>query len=283
MEKQDPARRRFFKTLAAGGATFALRPKTALADQVREPDPSPDQGFFEREEREALGSLADCFVPGARGWGAAAYIEKLLSAFEHTPPRIYAGGPFSGRQPYPNLQGLASEQFPANSFAEFLPLNRVQDRMWRLRLYGSAAIEGGAPNEALLGPVRGLREIFKKGLKEALSLSLGETGKGSMELVLPLLPTEFRDALRTLTAESAFAAPEYGGNRGGQGWARAHFEGDTLPLGYSGYDQSTQSYRERASLPVSTANPGRDSHRLGWVTRLILGVITVFLKGRIFR
>ena len=36
--------------------------------------------------------------PGAAALGAVDYIDGLLGAFASDPPRIFAGGPFSGRQ-----------------------------------------------------------------------------------------------------------------------------------------------------------------------------------------
>ena len=35
--------------------------------------------------------------PGATALGVADYVDGLLGAFTFDPPRVYAGGPFSGR------------------------------------------------------------------------------------------------------------------------------------------------------------------------------------------
>lgn len=290
----DLNRRQFFGKVALTGAGFVIAPKHALAaaetetiaedNSFAEGDSSFEGaglGFFVSKERTALGSLAEVVLPGSRALGAVDYIEQLLTAFEVDPPRIYAGGPFSGRTPFPNDNGSPSANFPKNSFKMFLPLNRVQERAWRLKLYGSDGVKGGGPNDALhgqgLGKTKGLRDIFKHGLKEALSISLGATDRAAMTLVHPLLPGDFKDALSTLVVQSAFAAPEYGGNRDGKGWKSVHFEGDTLPLGFSHFDEKTQSYVERAGAPISTLTPGPDPDKMGFLTRLFMRVIAAIL------
>jgi hypothetical protein len=267
--------------MALTGASFVIAPRQALsADTALGSAPAASGagfGFFDSKERAALGSLADFVLPGSSALGAVDYIEGLLTAFDVDPPRIYAGGPFSGRTPFPNDDGSPSTNFPDNSFKSFLPLNRVQQFAWRLKLYGSAGVKGGGPNDALLGATKGLRDIFKSGVKEALSLALGATDRAAMTIVHPLLPGAFKDALQTLVLQSAFAAPEYGGNQGGKGWKSVHFEGDTLPLGFSHYDDRTQSYVERSDAPVSTLSPGPDPDRLGFFTRIFMRVIAAIL------
>jgi hypothetical protein len=44
------------------------------------------------DERHRLGALFDELVPGASGLGAVAYVEQLLTALGHDPPRLWAGG-----------------------------------------------------------------------------------------------------------------------------------------------------------------------------------------------
>jgi len=58
-----------------------------------------------RHELATLEALVDRTIPsdpGAKALGAARYIERLLTAFEHPVSRIFAGGPFSGRAPFPD-------------------------------------------------------------------------------------------------------------------------------------------------------------------------------------
>lgn len=60
-------------------------------------------GFFTDAERAAVGAFANVIVPpepgkpGGAELGAVAFIERLLTAFDVTPPAIYANGPYSGR------------------------------------------------------------------------------------------------------------------------------------------------------------------------------------------
>jgi hypothetical protein len=283
MTPRDLARRSFFKTLALSGAGFVLAPRRALS--AVSGDEAPDEaapgagfGFFTSDERAALGSLAECVLPGSRSLGAVDFIEQLLTAFDVDPPRIYAGGPFSGRTAYANDDGTPSSNFPPNSFKDFLPLSRVQKYAWRLKLYGSSGVRGGGPNDHVLGKTKGMRDVFKDGLKEALSLSMGATDRAAMALVHPLLDSGFKDALKSLTLQSAYAAPEYGGNRGLKGWRSVHFEGDNLPLGFSHYNETTQAYAERADAPVSTLSPGPDPDKMSWFTRVVFRVISLVLR-----
>jgi hypothetical protein len=46
---------------------------------------------FTDEERARVGAALDALVPGAAALGAVDYVERLLSALDHDPPRIWAG------------------------------------------------------------------------------------------------------------------------------------------------------------------------------------------------
>lgn len=43
-------------------------------------------------ERSRLGELLDALVPGVAELGGVAYVEALLTALDHDPPRLWAGG-----------------------------------------------------------------------------------------------------------------------------------------------------------------------------------------------
>jgi hypothetical protein len=47
-------------------------------------------GPFSAAGREAVGAALDAQVPGATELGAVAYVERLLTALDHDPPRIWA-------------------------------------------------------------------------------------------------------------------------------------------------------------------------------------------------
>jgi hypothetical protein len=85
--------------------------------------------------------------------------------------------------------------------------------------------------------------------------------------------------LMDLVAEAAFAPPEYGGNPDGAGWAMVHFEGDSQPLGYSLYDLSTGSYRERAPVSGPAAS---DPEPMDDDTRAFVTLVVTFLGGEEF-
>ena len=53
--------------------------------------------MFETDERARLAAILDEQVPGASALGAVEYVERLLTALDHDPPRIWAApGPWSG-------------------------------------------------------------------------------------------------------------------------------------------------------------------------------------------
>ena len=271
-------RRTFLRAAALGGAALALPfrlPLRALA--------APAARFFTRAERRTLEALCDRILPpdrdpGGKALGAAAYVETLLGAFDGAPPRIYAGGPFSGRTPYASARGRGSDRSPPNGFRRPLALTRLQELAWRAELFGSEA--AGLP-EALVaqrgGPFPGLRDVYRQGLAgvDALArergaapfhaLSLAEQDDllaqldGPDSIMFPGRAESFLDVVIRHVLEGCFSAPEYGGNRDGLGWRMLGIEGDSQPLGYSDLRGSAGAYRERREHPMST--PNRDELR----------------------
>lgn len=243
-------------------------------------------GLFSAAERNALGALANAVFPpdhepGGQALGAVEYIERLVTAFDFHLPTVFAGGPFSGRQPFPDAQGHASSNFPANDFAQSIELDRVSEFVWKLRLLGSNGVPGGAPNEAILGPVIGLRRQIKDGLASAMSANptLASLNPDDLASAFNSLDVVFRDLMIDLVTEAAFSAPEYGGNKGLAGWQICHFEGDSQPLGFSQYNGKT--YVERTDAPLSTANPGPDPAPMDAATKQTLDAAVAFLGGRV--
>ena len=59
------------------------------------------------------------------------------------------------------------------------------------------------------------------------------------------------------------------------------FEGDSQPLGYSIYDQSTGTYRELRDRPLSTATPDEERGFDEQTTEFV-NAITVGVGGRRF-
>src|SRR5256712_8660051 len=128
--------------------------------------------FFTGHEFATLSALCDRVIPpdrgpGARALGAAHYIERMLTAFDHRVPLVFAGGPCSNRNPFPdNDDGTPSRRRPKDAFRHFIPLTRVQEIRWRAELFGSAKVPGADFNDALLGPLTGLRTIYRQSLRK---------------------------------------------------------------------------------------------------------------------
>jgi hypothetical protein len=274
-----PSRREFLQWIGAGTAVLLLPPGCASS------------GFFSASERRTLAALANAVLPpddtaGGAALGAVEYIEALLTAFDNKVPTVFLGGPYSGRAPFADDHGAPSTNAPPNAFAQPVPLDRVAERAWRLRLYGSSGVAGGGPNDAVLGPIIGLRDL----IKQAVAQAEGAAGKTPVESLAPDalatlfagLDSDYRVALYALVPEAAFGAPEYGGNPSGAGWQLVHFPGDQMPLGYSVYDVTAGVYRERAEAPVTTADAGGDPEPLDDDTRNFLSQLVQALGGKEF-
>lgn len=153
--------------------------------------------------------------PGATEAGVVDYIDGFLGAFASTPPRIWAGGPFSGR-----FGGKAG-------FAHFHPLTAIDELAWRTRIEGSR----GLPEREFNGPVVGLQERYRQGL-DALGADFASLPAEAQDQRLSASP-EFSALLYEHACEGMYAAPEYGGNREQRGWRYIGFAGDVQPRGYS--------------------------------------------------
>ncbi len=246
--------------------------------------------FFTDPERRALGALANIVVPsepgapGAAELGATAYIERLLTAFDVDPPALFADGPFSGRQPLPDGKG-GGGALPPNDFLRFRPLDRVTEKAWRIRLYGSKAVDGGTLNEGVVALAVGLRNLFKDGLRTAVAEAKAPIETLSPQLLRDVfagLDSELRKAFVDLVPQAVWGAPEYGGNPGGAGWKLIHFEGDSQPLGYSLFDEEAGVYRERPESPMSTKDSAPDPAPLDDGTRAVMAQVVAFTDGKVF-
>jgi hypothetical protein len=228
----------------------------------------PALTYFNEHQRATVEAAAARILPaddlpGAKEAGVVQYIENLLAAFDAEVPLIFAGGPFSGRQPFPDDgNGTPSDDFPENSFVVFLPLTRVQEIGWRMRIFGSANTPGGDFNDAVLDPTVGLQDRYRDGLaaldaksQELFGVDFVSASADQQDEVLAEADQGFVNLLVEHVIEGMYSAPEYGGNRDILGWQSIGFEGDTQPLGYSTYDESTNSFKELADRPLSTPNP----------------------------
>jgi hypothetical protein len=167
-------------------------------------------------ERSTLAVAMDLLVPRSGELGGADYVDQLLGAFTFTPPRIWAGGPYSGRH-----GGEAS-------FDQWLELGTAEELAWRTRIEGSR----GLPEREWNGPVVGLQERYRDGLA-ALGDDFAGAASEEQQRRLDACDEAFRDVLFTHACESLYGDPVYGGNRGGEGWASIGFAGDTQPRGWT--------------------------------------------------
>ncbi len=275
-EREELQRRAFLRLLAAGLAALA-----APAGFARRALARARGRFFTSDELATLGALCDTILPpdhhpGASELGAPAYIERLLLAVEKRRPHVFARGPFSGRAPFADPHdGVPSRRRPRNRFRVAVPLARLQRLYWTAEILGGEAAALPAHlTEQCGGGLRGLREIYRAGLRSLDERSTAQAGLRFADL----LPAQREDLLRALdrpgglavepvrgrsfldlaiqhVLEGCFAPPEYGGNRGARGWAMLGIEGDSQPLGYSLFSRETESYRERRDHPMSTPNP----------------------------
>ena len=269
------SRRQFLIAGAGGVAGMAFLPACGKSHG----------GVFSGEQRAAMGALGDWIFPadadpGATQLGLLEYVDRLVGAFDFSPPMIFAGGPFSGRQPYPNEHPSSLPIVPSDSFARFVPLDRVAEAAWRARIFG------GSPNEKALGHHRGLIEVLRAGLDQAIAAAkpktLAQMTTAEIRTLWNGLNAGFRDELTSIVHQACFAAPEYGGNKDLAGWRIIHFEGDSQPLGYSIWNPALNRYQERPEAPNSTANPGPDPDPLTDDVRALIDSAMTFLGGTKF-
>ncbi|MEA2349382.1 MAG: gluconate 2-dehydrogenase gamma chain [Thermoleophilaceae bacterium] len=239
--------------LAAGGAlgVLAMAPSARVRALLAEAAAGHGR-FLSKHELATLRAATARFVPGppydpdpgAVEARVAEAIDLMLGAFRVDPPLIHAGGPFSGR-----AGGSGRDDF-----AHFVPLDRHAELGWRIRLEGSR----GMREREFAGPVTGLQEIYRRGLKH-----LDERSRAAYVVDFADAPAPAQDAILSdqsddrvqefvgtavaNTIEAMYGPPEYGGNRGRVGWKPNRWPGDVQPRGFS---------KERVSSPDAGPNLG---------------------------
>ncbi len=168
------------------------------------------------DEREVIGAACELVVGGSGPAGAADYVDQLLGAFAFRPPRIWAGGPFSGRH-----GGVAG-------FERWLELGAAEELAWRIRIEGSQ----GLAEREFNGAVTGWQEIYRTGI-DALGPDFCALDDDARRARLDSTPEDFRDLLFAHACESLYGDPVYGGNRDRVGWRSIEFVGDTQPTGWT--------------------------------------------------
>ncbi len=182
--------------------------------------------WLSESEFATLQSVCDRMVPksdatpGAVQSGAPEYIDTLLGAFSFDPPRIWAGGPSSGR-----AGGVAA-------FKNFHSLTAMDELAWRTRIEGSQ----GIPEREFNGPVMGLQQAYRDGLA-ALGSDFDALTPEEQSERLHATP-DFAEMVFTHVCEGMYGAPEYGGNRETRAWTAIGFAGDVQPRGWTDQEVS---------------------------------------------
>jgi hypothetical protein len=191
--------------------------------------------FFDERELAVLAAALDRLIPpddeghpGALRAGVADYIDTLLGAFTYEPPRIFAGGPFSGR-----WGGGAS-------FDQWLPLGPMEELAWRTRIEGSR----GRPEREFNGPVAGWQQRYRDGLA-VLGADFVAVAADEQDRRLDTDPA-FKRLLYEHACEGMYGDPVYGGNRDFRGWDAVGWIGDIQPRGYTD-DEVAQA--EKTEIP----------------------------------
>ena len=226
---------------AAGVATFTGALGTH-AGSVAVPLTTGTDGprFLDDHELETLRAVVDRVVPGppddatpgAVQARCAEAIDALLAAFSVSPPRIYAGAPFSDR-------GGATR----NDFEDFLALDRYERKAWRRRI---------------TRPGTGYQDVYRHGLA-AVDAAAGPAGFATLpgparDVVLrgssdPAV-TALVDVVVPHTLELMYGAPEYGGNHELVGWEITSFEGDVQPRGWTREQVESPELDPTSALPL---------------------------------
>jgi hypothetical protein len=199
------------------------------------PFPAPPGTTLRAARWSTLAAAMDALLPttpdaaGATQANAAWYLDQLLGAFSVVPPRIYPGGPYSGRHGGPD------------SFSTFQRLTRVEELRWRTYLEGSM----GLPEREWNGPVEGAVARYEAMLDDLDSRALARSGAPFVTLgasarvmMLAALDPALLTMLFEHTVEGTYGDPIYGGNRDGCGWSAIDYEGDRQPVGYTARQMS---------------------------------------------
>jgi hypothetical protein len=190
--------------------------------------------FFDEAELAVVAAAVDRLIPpddggcpGASTAGVPDYIDMLLGAFTFDPPRIFAGGPYSGR--------WGGEP----SFANWRPLGPMEELAWRTRIEGS----NGRSEREFNGEVVGLQQMYRDGIA-ALGVDFTDVDGDEQDRRLDALP-QFKRVLYEHACEGMYGDPVYGGNRDEVGWKMIGWLGDIQPRGYTDVEVS-----QRERTPV---------------------------------
>jgi hypothetical protein len=324
--KNALSRRQFLWTTSAGVLAAGLPAVIWRRWRVDEARADSRPRFFTHPADYAtLQDLVDRIIPpdsqpGAKAAGVADYIDFLLGAFLGSAPFIFAGGPFSDRNPVDH-QGLV------DNMAQPIALTPLQRLAWRIRILGTKGAAAANPadgpridivkaNNVLAGvgnvhgDLDGFQQQYTVGIA-ALRATAKSMFKGrdfpdltaaDQDIVIGQVGKanpNFIALVSSHAAEGMYGNPEYGGNQPPDptkpatgadgnnrpiGWTIANFEGDRQPLGYTTFDRATQTIIEEPNHPVSTPDPGDptflDPKTAEMVRQLVEGLRRLRSRGK---
>jgi hypothetical protein len=239
--------RRAFLATTSMVSLAALMPREMLAAAYAAPKPSGALTVHQAAVVEAATARlvpgptddpAEVGHPGAREAKVTNYISTMLGALDPSPPRVFAGGPFSNRA------GAKRDDM-----ARFIPLDDVERTGWKMRLAN-------------------LKQQYATGiaaLDQAAGGDFTTAAPAEQDTILAGNPGGFMSLLMQHTIEGMYSNPEYGANAGLVGWEDISFPGDSQPRGYTASQVSTSDgpdplelnavVRGALALIVSTAPP----------------------------
>src|SRR5437763_529498 len=227
-------RRTFLKGSGAVGLLGLASPSRVRVLLAAAPPAGAAGHFFTAHEFDTLRALLsrllpgppDDVDPGALEAQVPEAIDLYLAAFSFDPPLIHTGGPFSGRA------GGGHDDF-----ADFVPMDRLAELGWRIRLEGSL----GRAEREIAGPIRGLQAVYREGLAHLDGRS-GPSGFASLPGPAQdvILQDQSDDQVQEIVGaalsdgiDALYGPPEYGGNHDLVGWTAVNWPGDSQPRGYT--------------------------------------------------
>jgi hypothetical protein len=131
--------------------------------------------MFEEPQAALVAAALDEQVPGAAALGAVRYVERLLTALDHDPPRLWAGvGPWA-----------------ADGGPEWIPLGPWERDAWQQRIDGWRAVYGrvargdAEPGDAAVLHAHACEAVYGD---PAYGGNLGAGGWQRIEFPHPLFP-----------------------------------------------------------------------------------------------
>jgi gluconate 2-dehydrogenase subunit 3-like protein len=238
--------------VATGGAfgLLALAPAPLVRELLASASAAAGDGhFLNAHEMATLRALCARLIPGppddpdpgAVEAKVPEAIDLLLGAFTLMIPPIHAGGPFSNRH------GSRHDYF-----ADFVKLDRHAELGWRIRIEGSQ----GKPEREFAGPVTGLQQIYRDGLKHVDDKAGGDFAALPSPAQIVLLEDQSDSDLQDFLGvafehalEFMYGPPEYGGNQRLAGWLYTNWPGDRQPLGFTPEQVSNADGEPPANKP----------------------------------